>query len=395
MSSVKVIVITRFGIGVTKKDWYDYRYVVHKTFGQSCILNQTNQDFEWLICLDSNPPKDFYSKLSNDVKEYKNVHLLHIESNFVNEYRKYIEKNLLENSTEKVIFVRHDDDDAIPTDFVQKIHDQLIKENELLYYIEESDETMHRIQQLRDNCHWGRLIQNYFQPKICDSIFFGKNAKNNVKIYYKNKYVATVGKTLLFGPVDAQLKNLEKIIEKESAACFVPFVSIHSYSKGYVYNKDGNHTLYKINLECNAQAIYSILPVKAKKISYFRDCMYEAGESHINLHRLKGIAYYCHDSVPENYLIVRSFINDSHGGDSYNKYIPQFYPLVFSERLFELFSISRQQYQIFLRTMTFSSFEKKQVHALPTGKERKVVEIDESKLKEEYHPIEIHLKKKI
>ena len=129
------------------------------------------------------------------------------------------------NQAEKVIFVRHDDDDAIPTDFVQKIHDQLTKENELLYYIEESDETMHRIQQLRDNCHWGRLIQNYFQPKICDSIFFGKNAENNVKIYYKNKYVATVGKTLQFGPVDAQLKNLEKQIEKESAACFVPFVS--------------------------------------------------------------------------------------------------------------------------------------------------------------------------
>lgn len=383
MSAVKVVIITRFGIGVTKKDWYDYRYVVHKTFGQSCILNQSNLHFEWLICLDSNPPKDFYSKLSNDVKEYKNVHLLHVQKNFVNEYRDYIEKNILENDTKKVVFVRHDDDDGIPTDFVQKIHDQLIAEDELLYFIEESDKTMNRIQQLRDNCHWGKLIQNYFQPNICDCIFFGKNAKNNVKVYYKNKYVATVGKISEFGPVDVQLKNLEKEIEKESTAAFVPFVSIHSYSRGYVYNKDGNHTLYKINLECNAQAIYSILPVKAKRISHFRDCMYEAGESHMNLYRLKGVAYYCHDNLKECYLIVRSFINDSLGGDAYNKYIPEFYPLVLSDRLLELFSISKEQYQIFLRTIIFSTFEKKQVHAVPTMKSLKRAEIDMSKLKEE------------
>jgi hypothetical protein len=388
MSRVKVVLITRFGIGIKESKWYDYRYIVHKTFGQSCILNQTNQNFEWLICLDSNPPNDFYLQLKQDFKNKTNVHLLRIESNFVKEYREFIENNILDIETEKIVFVRHDDDDALHVDYIKTIHEQIENKNELLHFIEESDKTMSRIQQLRNNSHWGRLIQEHFKSSLNDFIFFGKNSENDVKVYYKNKYMTTVGRIAKFGSVQSQLENLEQKIEKESQSDFIPFASIHSYKKGYVYNKDGNHNLYEINLECNAQALFSILPTRNQKISNFRDCMYEAGESHMNLHRLKGIAYYCHNDQSENYIIVRSFINDSYGGGNYNKYIPNFNPLVFSKRIQNIFSIENEKYQIFLRTVTFCAYEKKTVHAIPTIKQNDKVtekkgEIDLTKLKEE------------
>ena len=342
--------------------------------------------------MDSNPPDDFYLKLKKDFAGKNNIHLLRIQSNFIEEYREFIENNILDSETEKIVFVRHDDDDALHVDYTKTIHEQIETENEFLHFIEETDESMSRIQQLRNNCHWGRLIQEHFESTINNLIFFGKNTENDVKVFYKNKYMTTVGKISKFGSVQSQLENLQQKIEKESKSDFIPFASVHSYKKGYVYNKNGNHNLYKIHLECNAQALFSILPTRKKKISNFRDCMYEAGESHMNLHRLKGIAYYCHDDQPENYIIVRSFINDSQGGDFYNKYIPNLDPLLFCKRIQSIFSIENEKYQIFLSTVTFCAYEKKTVHSIPTKKNHNNTtgqkgEIDLTKLKHESNDI--------
>ena len=125
MDSVKVVMITRFGVGMKDKEWYDYRYNIHKAFGQSCMLNQTNQNFEWILCLDTDPPEDFLRKLEDDFRESKNVHLLRIQKRWVAEYRQFIHDNILTAQTQKLVLVRRDDDDAVNINYVQRIYDFL------------------------------------------------------------------------------------------------------------------------------------------------------------------------------------------------------------------------------------------------------------------------------
>ena len=43
---LQVVIITRFGIHMKDEEWYKHRYVVHRTFGQLCVMEQSNQKYD-------------------------------------------------------------------------------------------------------------------------------------------------------------------------------------------------------------------------------------------------------------------------------------------------------------------------------------------------------------
>ena len=307
--------VTRFGIGMKDKEWYDYRYTVHKAFGQACMLNQTNQNFDWLICLDGSPPEDFLQKLQDDFKDSKNVHLLRIEKGeyWVDNYRSFINDNLLAEGTEKLVLIRKDDDDALNIDFIQNIYGFLENNEVKLHFIEDEGPTAKRIQPMIGCTSWTRRILEFFKdsPDIIKYLFFAK-ADNDVNIYYKNNFVTCVGRISKYGKVDFQLQEMNRIINTMKDSAFTPYACINSNSHGLIFNKDGQGNLHRTVVECSSFGLYSILPIKNKKMSQFRDCVYESSVGHSAHHAIRGTVYN-NVETDSQFLAVRTEVNDSYG----------------------------------------------------------------------------------
>ncbi len=321
----KVVIITRFGINMKDKEWYDYRYIVHKAFGQSCILNQTNQNFEWLICLDSNPAEDFLLKLKNDFsnKYCKNIHLLHIQKNFILEYRNYIEENILTNETNKLIIVRKDDDDALNVNFIENIYNYLQNNEIKLHFIEENNPNMKRVQEWRDNWSWGDKIIDLFDNKqeIINQLFFSNDGNKEIKVYYKNDYIQSFGHSNKYGSCENQLLTFKNSVEKNIDKSFTPFAIINNPSFGFQYRYEENKDkFYKSDIPGTSVGIYSILPTKDKKITNYRDCMYENRWGHTKIFKTKGAKFNnININNISNYIFVRGLINDC-GEDIKDRY---------------------------------------------------------------------------
>lgn len=348
MEPTKIVIITRFGIGMKDKEWYDYRYVVHKAFGQSCILNQTNQNFEWLICLDSQPPEDFLLKLKDDFKNCKNVHLLHIKKKFINEYRNYIEENILAKETEKLIIMRKDDDDALNINFIENIYEYL-RNNEInLHFIEEDNPNMTRVQEWRDNWSWGDKIIDLFdnKPEIINQLFFSRDGNKEIKVYYKHDFIQSFGSSKEYGNVNSQLLTFKNNVEKNIDKSFTPFAIINSPSLGYQYKYENNQDqFYKSVIPGTSVGMYSILPIKNKKITNYRDCMYENRWGHTQVSKTKGTKFNTIEII-NNYIFVRGLINDC-GGDVKRAYLIDNDYININSDIISIFSINKQYLERF------------------------------------------------
>lgn len=346
----KIVIITRFGINMKDKEWYDYRYIVHKAFGQSCILNQTNQNFEWLICLDINPPEDFLLKLKRDFKSSKNIHLLHIKNDFISEYRSYIEENILTNKTNKLIIMRKDDDDALNVNFIENIYDYLQNNEINLHFIEENNKNFTRIQDWRDKWYWGDKIINLFDNKqeIINQLFFSRNGNEEIKVYYKNDYIQSFGSPTKYGSIENQLLTLKYSVEKNIDKSFTPFAIINNPSFGFQYRYEENKDkFYKSDIPGTAVGIYSILPTKDKKITNYRDGMYENRWGHTKIFKTKGAKFNnININNISNYIFVRGLINDC-GEDIKHRYCIDNKVINLTNNIINDFSINKKFLQEF------------------------------------------------
>ena len=249
MESVKVVVVTRFGVGMKDKAWYDYRYNIHKAFGQACMLDQTNQNFEWIICLDTDPPADFIQKLEEDFKDRDNIHLLRIKRRWTDEYRSFINEHILTDETEKLVCTRRDDDDAVDINFIQNIYNFLQNNEVELHFIPEKlsvsdDELTARVCPFKprwnarpSKFHWGKLIREFFQdsPDALKYLFYGKSG-TDIRVYYKNSFVGDVGRIAKHGEVGAQLQKLGEAVDGLRESEFIPFAIMNHYHGGFVFN---------------------------------------------------------------------------------------------------------------------------------------------------------------
>ena len=324
MESIKVVVVTRFGIGMKDKAWYDYRYIVHKAFGQGCMLNQTNQNFEWVICLDESPPEDFLRKLKNDFKNSKNIHLLHIRRNWIDEYRDFINENLLTEETEKLVLARRDDDDGVSVEYIQNIYDFLGSNDVKLDFVPEkhSDddgELVARFRPLRSPFnYWGKSIYEYFKdsPDILKYIFYGrlstvsKSLYSEMRIYYKNTFVCDVGRICKYGKEDAQLQKLGELVDSLRDSEFVPYAYINHHTRGFVFNR-GRQQEFRKATAAHSGSCYSILPVKNKRLTAFQDCIYEnSGYGHNTLSLCGLHVVFNEITIPAQFMCARTQIND-------------------------------------------------------------------------------------
>ena len=353
MESVKVVVVTRFGIGMKDKAWYDYRYNIHKAFGQACMLDQTNQNFEWIICLDTDPPADFLQKLEEDFKDRKNVHLLRIKHRWADEYRSFINETILTDETEKLVFARRDDDDAVNINFIQNIYDFLQNNEVQLHFVPEKhsvhdDELTARVRPLQATFHWGKLIREFFQdsPDTLKHLFYGR-VGTDIRVYYKNSLVGDVGRIAKHGKVDAQLQKLGDSIDGLRKSSIVPFTVINHYHGGFIFNAKGRNQFWPHHGTL-AVACYSILPVENKRMTSFQDSIYENVFGHTQFdHCGPGITYN-KMAAPAQYIYIRTQVNDCGGGGRR----PSSTPRSLDNSLKKTFSITDEGWRLYLDTTT-------------------------------------------
>ena len=353
MESVKVVVVTKFGIGMKDKEWYDYRYNIHRAFGQACMLNQTNQNFEWVICLDTNPPVDFLHKLEDDFKDRENVHLLRIKDYWIDEYRSFINENLLTDKTERLVFARRDDDDAVNINFVQNIYDFLQNNEVELHFVPEKQrvddgELTARVRPLRASFHWGKLIGAFYKdsPDTLKHLFCGRSG-TDIRVYYKNSFVGDVGRIAEHGKVDAQLQKLGERIDKvRGGKEIVPYAIINHYRAGFVFNAQGRNQFWP-HYGTLAVACYSILPVENKKMTSFQDSVYENFLGHGDLHLCGPGITYNEMTLPAQYVYIRTQVNDCMGGCRSHSI-----PRSLDDSLKKAFSITDEGWRLYLDTNT-------------------------------------------
>ena len=355
MNAVKIAVVTRFGIGMKDKEWYEYRYNVHKTFGQLCMLDQTNQDFEWVICLDTNPPAEFLRKLEDDFKGRSNVHLLRIKKDWIAEYRDFINDHILTADTQKLVLVRRDDDDGVPINFIHDIYDFLQNNDVQLHFVPEKHNAddgclTRRMGPLNTSFHWGRLITTFFhdRPEILKYIFFARSGADTI-MYYKNTYIGNVGRIAKYGTVDAQLRKLDSRIEGLRDSGFTPYLYINQNTGGFVFNRKGGNEFESL-AGFTHSTLYSILPVENNRLTAFRDYMYDTSKTHHGVCTCGIEAVYNSITTPGQFIYVRTQVNDCLGGMKAS--ISTGEPHELNDSLKKTFSITDEGWRLWLGTHT-------------------------------------------
>jgi hypothetical protein len=352
------IIITRFGIGIKDHEWYDYRYEVFKTFGLDCLKYQTNQNFYWLICLDEEPPNEFYEQLKKDIVGHNNIKLLKINNSndyykdskkyddcleksgkqsFIEQYVNFINNNLLSKNIEYVGIIRKDDDDSIRKDYIDHLHNYVKNTKLDLYYIDPE------IKEIREKTKSNQVLE-FFKPANCDitfkgswwnehiynalngdietlkDIFVAKKGKHELYVFYKNNFITCLGKPFdIWGSFDEQIRKLKNEIKKHKNDNFRPLAHIINPQLGYICIKNNikNYELYDIKYKGGSGiGLCSIIPVKNNNMSHVNDYMYNNTKSHNSFHESRGITFFNYRPKEHFYIYFRGEISDSGLGKS-------------------------------------------------------------------------------
>ena len=308
---LQVVIITRFGIHMKDEEWYKHRYVVHRTFGQLCVMEQSNQKYDWIICLDKEPPSWFVKELTENIKYHTNIHLLHIQNDFIQEYRNYIDTHILKNSTKEIAMVRKDDDDAISHDFIETIYKEWEENHQPLFYME-PEPNQPTIKEWRGKWTLGDKVISLFEndKDILSHLFYWKKKDNSITIYFKNEFVYFIPHVNRWD--DQDLEKLKVCVNTFRDKSFLPMGRIVNHAMGYQYIfKENQHALYKSRIPGTSVGLYSILPVSNGKLSQFKDCMYDDCHGHLRKHLTKGVSFTNYSNSETKYIFVRGLINDS------------------------------------------------------------------------------------
>ncbi|PLX01859.1 MAG: hypothetical protein C0594_12510 [Marinilabiliales bacterium] len=139
----KHFIITRYNIRIPgwekknnnpalNKDWLDHRFLLFKNYCLPSIIHQTNQNFEWLICLDVNTDESYISGLQQELYAYPHYKIILVDgySRFVDTVHNHI--RLSASKDEFIISTRLDNDDALHKDFIQTIQNNFKHQNKCI-----------------------------------------------------------------------------------------------------------------------------------------------------------------------------------------------------------------------------------------------------------------------
>ncbi len=107
-----------------KKSNLEYRFKIFEITCLPSILNQINQEFTWILIIDKDLPNRYKEKLSILLSERKHTFLYTYDGNYDLEEINWL-KPYFKIKPKYILTTNMDDDDGIPTNFTQVIHQHI------------------------------------------------------------------------------------------------------------------------------------------------------------------------------------------------------------------------------------------------------------------------------
>jgi ribosomal protein L30E len=147
----KHFLITRFNlvynIGVFKKDkkgqethtseWLEARFDLFEKFCFPSVVNQTNNNFYWVVLFSANTPEKYKKKIADYSNIFKKVIPLYLEDGADNEWGDNLDKTRteiskhLDSSDQHIITSRIDNDDAFHKNMIKCVQDEFAAQDDL------------------------------------------------------------------------------------------------------------------------------------------------------------------------------------------------------------------------------------------------------------------------
>lgn len=124
---------TKNGEGVVSENWLTTRFELFKNYCLPSVIQQTNQNFKWLVCFDSKTPSSFKAQIAEIATTYSNFVPLYFEEteNFL-ETLTFAIRSFLTTSDIHIITTRMDNDDALNKAFIAAIQKEYKPQDQLI-----------------------------------------------------------------------------------------------------------------------------------------------------------------------------------------------------------------------------------------------------------------------
>lgn len=147
MAKLKHFIITQFNLRLWSKDklnvstyteeWLSRRFVLFDTYCFPSIEKQTSSDFIWLCLFDKNTPKSYVEKIEQYQKRCAQLKACYLDEEDTKDWLGFT-KNLIKeyaNTDDEFIATTNlDNDDAIHTNMVKAVSDNVNKDNKAVLY---------------------------------------------------------------------------------------------------------------------------------------------------------------------------------------------------------------------------------------------------------------------
>ncbi len=136
MSKSEHFLITRFNVlpefdiideGSWNREWLTHRFNLFEKFCYPSVLNQSNQNFKWIVFFHSKTPEDFKQKISEYAK-WENFIPVYLDDRYTIEYNRLAILNNLSAQPEYLITSRLDSDDAISIEYIETIQNNFAEQ---------------------------------------------------------------------------------------------------------------------------------------------------------------------------------------------------------------------------------------------------------------------------
>jgi hypothetical protein len=108
--------------------WLESRFKVFEAYCLPSVKNQSNQDFEWCVCFDTDTPEYYKNKIKVLTRNHKNYHILFVDGfpNLKKDVIHFISSQIKE-SDRFIITSRLDNDDILHKDFIRTIQSKFVE----------------------------------------------------------------------------------------------------------------------------------------------------------------------------------------------------------------------------------------------------------------------------
>jgi len=169
-------IITLFNINIIDEEWIDYRLQLFRRFTIPSVIHQTNQDFLWLILVDSRTPTHLVEQMYRYLHFRTNVVVAHVDlpkGMKITRYqqlcpigRQYILDFVKFSKTHQLITTGLDNDDALSHNYVDEVHK----------FVESSPKVAHKryildsVFQYIVDTDFAHVVKRNMYERLCDGI---------------------------------------------------------------------------------------------------------------------------------------------------------------------------------------------------------------------------------